>query len=776
VLQAFSIHCVIVFLGFSTVYHYQWQELIGLFFLLVLNIFLLVPGIKNVSLKDLLRSLTLMFLSLQIPPEVLTLQPFKSPLALFELVHTVLAWCALVILVYGLCKGHKSESEAEAFYESAFLLMFLVLLGYGSMVIVMGKFMNLPAALNPRLFYILSSALFFFYALKFRGTVRLIVRHSVAVVLIIVLSIILVVNIHLVLSINTLYNSALEARSNNQADKARDQFQAVIRLNQHLGWRPWTLLSLKYIGAFQLATNRTSQAQSTFKKSLELRGNDPEALFGLALCLYANNNFAEALAYLEKIAKTHVSLSSLQHFFQPPMEIMKRLAIMLKEEGKLIVAQEILLDLVDRGSVDGEVDYHLGDCYARGGQAELAARQYTKSVQSGFRSPELLFRLAEIELKAHNHELALDYALRIPTLSTRFSQGYDLLEKIYATLNNPEQAAQFRDARRQFEPTHPLALRTKNLELLGFSIKDQDLKQGDVIDIYFFSRLLTDCDHNYEPIYLLSGKAPYYYQRFSFNLLEHIVQEKGTYFRGDVIISRCSVNTDSYLPGFCDISFFLPGDTRLDRKMKFRKLDEVDNEQFHHMTSLSLRTHIYHMRLYSADQLKHIVDPQLDQKSLQVYFLLGNRYSVTIPMRILPERLSVTSVILISALSFSEELDQGEEFARIIMRDKDDKEYTWQLRAGEDSSEWAWDNPGMRFNHHRAKVAVQWKQEIQGRQFVGNKYYSQFDFSAPVHIVSMKMQYRAALGCVEVCDILLQGVSSQQKIKMMSVSTLEAQP
>ncbi|MBN2383121.1 hypothetical protein JXQ70_09590 [bacterium] len=755
--QVFLIISLAFGLGFLSCFQFHWQELLALTILLATTVFFLIKNQRTGPWSVPLSAAILYFISMQLPDHECLVGNWSRGWTIFQGVHTLLAGVGLYLLVRLLLIKKPDLPDRIDLLGYTIFWVFTVLLGYVITVMITGHIQHLTVIIHPRLFLQITSVLAFYLLCRNVSLLPVSTRRYLYFGLVLMIGLILSINACTIIRVRTLYQSALAANEAGRYQEAYELFGRVLTGNKHLKWESWLREAYKSLGILSLRTGEIHSAEKQFQNALSFTRHDPIVLLGLATCQYQMGQHKEAMLSLRTMLQEPIDYEKLISSFQPPVVIMKHIAIILKEQKAYSHAQTIMVKTQERAN-DGELEYHLGDCYEQMGKKKLAVRHYQRSIDLDFVSPELYHRLGMIEFENNNMTKALQLARKAKMISPFYIDAYDLLEKIYQATGDEKRIATIKSTRQAYLPNQTLSLKTQNIELMGFRIEKNILKQGEPLIIYFYSRLLSDSTEKYEPIGLICGSGQNLYQRVVYNLLDRMHKDTRRFYRGDIIISRCFLDTVTFLPGLCTVSYFMPGDVEGDRRLKQMTLDEIDNDKFKSFVSVSILPHIYHKKNYGPHVVGHLCDPAQDQKYLNVYFYLANRYSLDIPTQFPPQAITASSMILISSLSFSEYLEQGEEIARIVVTDTDNQQWTWSVKAGIDSSEWAWDCPGMRFRHKRARIAHSWTVEMQGRSFEGHKYFSQYDFGRPIHIDTIKIQYVAPLGCLEVCNLIIQGL------------------
>ncbi|HEV3409269.1 MAG TPA: YfhO family protein [Chthoniobacterales bacterium] len=96
-----------------------------------------------------------------------------------------------------------------------------------------------------------------------------------------------------------------------------------------------------------------------------------------------------------------------------------------------------------------------------------------------------------------------------------------------------------------------------------------------------------------------------------------------------------------------------------------------------------------------------------------------------------------TRIALVTNLSWAADLPDGAVAARVTLRTQDKQTFLFDLRAGIDTSEWAWDRPWTRdlIRHSRAPLALSWKVEAAEGDFKGHSFVASLPLPEKVTIV-----------------------------------------
>jgi len=102
---------------------------------------------------------------------------------------------------------------------------------------------------------------------------------------------------------------------------------------------------------------------------------------------------------------------------------------------------------------------------------------------------------------------------------------------------------------------------------------------------------------------------------------------------------------------------------------------------------------------------------------------------------------------IVSTLVNSAHVPEGTVVAHIKFRLKDGRLIERELRAGRDTSEWAWDRNDVRsvVKHQRAKVIESWPMSDEAGGFQGHRYLARFPLDRP-EIESVEMEYAHSSG------------------------------
>ncbi|MET0624954.1 MAG: YfhO family protein [Pyrinomonadaceae bacterium] len=96
----------------------------------------------------------------------------------------------------------------------------------------------------------------------------------------------------------------------------------------------------------------------------------------------------------------------------------------------------------------------------------------------------------------------------------------------------------------------------------------------------------------------------------------------------------------------------------------------------------------------------------------------------------------VDRVALLTNLSWSEDVPDGEAVGRVSLKSRDGRVFEFTLRAGADTSEWAHDRADIRtrVRHGRAAVATSYKVADANGDYEGHTYVTSFALPAPAEI------------------------------------------
>ena len=109
----------------------------------------------------------------------------------------------------------------------------------------------------------------------------------------------------------------------------------------------------------------------------------------------------------------------------------------------------------------------------------------------------------------------------------------------------------------------------------------------------------------------------------------------------------------------------------------------------------------------------------------------GEQLSFTVPPT------ETQRIALTTTLAWSEDARDGAPVARVQLRANDGRPFDFELRAGEHSSEWAFDRPDInrRIKHRRAPVATSYPVSDAQPVFEGHDYVCAFELPTPTVIV-----------------------------------------
>jgi hypothetical protein len=149
-----------------------------------------------------------------------------------------------------------------------------------------------------------------------------------------------------------------------------------------------------------------------------------------------------------------------------------------------------------------------------------------------------------------------------------------------------------------------------------------------------------------------------------------------------------------------------------------------------------------------------------------------------------PQRLEVAApsvpcsdVILTSALSESEGVKQGQPVAKVLVWTKEGEVIERFLRAGEDTSEWAWERPDVRerVQHQKAPVAESFA--IDGGSYQGHHYLSRLELGGSYHVEKIALAYMAPTASLHIFALSLSDPKTGTSFPLsLEGSTLQAEP
>lgn len=729
----------------------------------ILSWFAAGRGQSQAALFRLVVGGTAIQLMLRLPPPSPAIHLLATPVAVAEWIHLAISILGVCLLAVPLVRRREQRLDS---IDQAILLGFSLVMLYSVVTPFFGRLLRVSYGLNPRVLPLIAAATVI--GLLSRETVLLAPtwRRWFAGILVAILSVILLLQAGRVFKVRSALARAEHHRLAADFTAARSDYQRALALNHFLGIPRFSLAAMKNLGLISFRQGTFGDAESWFRRAVELRPRDPFALFGLGLALQRTRDNREAQACFRQLGRLSFSLEQLRATFDPPAETFNLLGKVFREMGEFQRAIDIFKLAGSQGDLQGETAFQLGSIYASQGDADEAFKHLKQAERLGYRSPELFFELAGIFYRRHDLPRAGRNCQKAINTSPGYLAAYDLWEKVLQESGETEQLETVRQSRAELLPTQTMNdLRTDAVEILGFTLPQREIQQGNSIELFFHCRVLRDLDRQEEPIFLLMGNYPFIYLRSEYNLLEGIRQANRPVFPGDVVVTRCVLDGRTLIPGLCDLSFYLPGDLRLEKRDINKPNQQVDSARFHPLASISILPHLYRRVSFGHNSLKHLFDPGLDQRNLQTYFYLSNHYSIDIPLLENPHSFLANSLLLISSMTFSGDVENGLEIARIIITDLAGREYVWPIRVGLETSEWAWDCPGIRIAHKRAKIALSWKMTLDNREFEAHKYYCRFDFPEPVKIKRLRMTYTAGKGCIEVCDLIAQGTKKKMVLR-----------
>ncbi len=117
----------------------------------------------------------------------------------------------------------------------------------------------------------------------------------------------------------------------------------------------------------------------------------------------------------------------------------------------------------------------------------------------------------------------------------------------------------------------------------------------------------------------------------------------------------------------------------------------------------------------------------------------GQRLSFNVP------ETEIDHIALLTSLNWSDVIPDNTVIATIALHDKDGKTTTFDLRAGDDSSEWSYDRPDIRarIKHKRAPIATSYPVNDANGNFEGHTYVSSFALPAKIVVTSGSIKVAA---------------------------------
>lgn len=644
------------------------------------------------------------------------------------------------------------------FSESVILICLFLFLLYSLMVIFIGFLMSLTALVNPFLFLYFAATVGIVFSGRLLFSLEKRLQGMVFFLFLVPIATTACYKIVTFAGIYSDLNKVSVESATLSIEEKREIYKRVIDRNRYLQWNDFSVQTHQQLGVLCFKNREFQEAEKNFGAVLKHERNNLLSLMGRGMALYHGGNQKEAIRTFRHVTSQATSFDELKSLLEPDIEILNLLGVMYMEEGKLDQALNILEGVFETDSTRSDTAFFIGSIYTSKKNGKEGIRFLNRAEELGYRSPELHYRLGLLYADMGRWPKVIKATQKAISISPTYLDAYELLEQAAEKAGREGLFQKINRAKMNILPKQRLAeVKTQNIELLGYSLQKQEFRQGEAITIHFFSRILRNLASNQEDIYLLLGNPPEITLRNEFNVLEQMNKKSRLFYVGDIVRTTCTIDGRTLLPGLCELSYYLPGDVRLDKKDKDRPSNQVDNSDFRRLCTFQIVPHVYRRISFGPEKVPHIFDDGLEHKYLKTYFYLANRHSIDVPVLRNPMSFKVSSLIMISSLTFSGEMPQKSEIARLIIIDNNDKEYVWHVRAGIDSSEWAWDFPGMRIAHKRAPIAYSWKVSTFGPDFDAHKYYRKFVFEEPVFIKSIRMQYVAHTGCIEVCDLIYQG-------------------
>jgi membrane protein YfhO len=118
--------------------------------------------------------------------------------------------------------------------------------------------------------------------------------------------------------------------------------------------------------------------------------------------------------------------------------------------------------------------------------------------------------------------------------------------------------------------------------------------------------------------------------------------------------------------------------------------------------------------------------------------------------------LPCTALRVVTALHDSTAVHQGQAVGRVTVRPEDGPAIVALLRAGQETSEWAWDRPDVRprVKHDRAPVAESFP--VAGQSWQGHRYAARIGLDARRRVVEVEVEALAPVASLEVGKIVFE--------------------
>ncbi len=104
--------------------------------------------------------------------------------------------------------------------------------------------------------------------------------------------------------------------------------------------------------------------------------------------------------------------------------------------------------------------------------------------------------------------------------------------------------------------------------------------------------------------------------------------------------------------------------------------------------------------------------------------------------------IEANGIALVTSLSWSADVKNGEVVGHVRLRTGEGKTFEFQLRAGEQTSEWSHDRPDLQSKilHRRAPVATSYLVEDPSGNYESHTYVAKFSFPATVRVVGGEIE------------------------------------
>lgn len=234
-----------------------------------------------------------------------------------------------------------------------------------------------------------------------------------------------------------------------------------------------------------LQQDEIGKAKQYFQKTLELEGNNLEALYSLGVISIEEKEWEKAVFYLEKIKETGVEFEDLYFY--------SGLAYYYQNDYKK--ARDEFFNLLKKEKADPTAWYFIGRTYELEGNLDEAIKSYKKSLKYDSENIDSLFSLAVCYDQKKQYELAYSTLEKIIKINPDYSPALNYLGYSWAERGiNLEQALIYIQKAVELEPNN-----AAYIDSLGWVYYQQGKYQLALKYLWEAIKLLPDdpeiCEH-----------------------------------------------------------------------------------------------------------------------------------------------------------------------------------------------------------------------------------------------------------------------------------------